>query len=152
MAEIEKAGSGPTAQFRFYADFEVDLDPRKVAKLTPQQQRMLQAISSSAASIHEVARLSLVTDLAGLTGRHFDGVFQGPSDEEILASILPWLSAEDRAYWQELPSAPSDALAFELMPVFLVLRTSLVRAGVDGLGPFPDAHQTKVGPTIEGKK
>lgn len=152
MTEIEKAGSGPTARFRFYADFEVDLDPAKTKKLSPQQQRMLHALSASSASIHEAARLSLVTDLSGLTGLHFDGVFQGPSDEEILASILPWLPAEDRAYWQELPTAPSDALAFELMPVFLILRVTLIRAGVEALGTFPEAPKTLVGPTIEGQK
>lgn len=152
MADLQKTPQSPTARFRFYADFEVDLDPAKATKLTPQQRRMFQALSASPASIHEAARLSLVTDLSGLTGRHFDGVFQGPGDEEILAAILPWLPAEDRAYWQGLPTAPSDALAFELMPVFLTLRTALVRAGVEALGSFPELHTTKVGPTIEGQK
>ena len=133
---------------RFHADFDVHIEPRKAANLSPRQLKMLQSICASPVSMREVGRLLLLTDLSGLTDRHFDGLFRGPSDQEILQAILPWLSAEERAYWEELRLSPGDTLAFELMPVFLVLTVTLRRAGVEDLTSSSEPWKAKVGPTI----
>jgi hypothetical protein len=110
---------------RFYADFDIQIQEKDLARLTGRQRESLRAIAVSPETLRQVSRMSLETDLAGISGQHLTGLFDGPSTEEILECVLPCLSDEDKAYWKTLRDGPNDTLHEAFMPVFLAFKARL---------------------------
>jgi hypothetical protein len=119
--------------FRFFADFDIQIQPKEMAGFTPQQITMLRAIAAFPATLRRIACMRLETDLEGVTGRHLSGLFEGPSDQKILECILPCLSQFDKTYWEGLRHGPGDSLHQEIVPVFLAFEVTLRRAGLEEL-------------------
>ena len=137
--------------FRFLADFDIQIQPKEIAGFTAQQTIMLRAIASSPATLRRIACMRLETDLEGITGRHLSGLFEGPSNEEILECVLPCLSDADKTYWEGLRDGPGDTLHEEIIPVFLVFEVTLRRAGLEELSAALDPIRKNVGLTLDAR-
>jgi hypothetical protein len=137
--------------FRFFADFNIQIRPKEIAGFTTQQMILLQAIAASPATLRRIARMTLETDLAGITGSHLSDLFDGPTDEEILECVLTCLSEADKSYWEGLRDGPGDTLHQELMPVFLAFEATLRRAGVEELYAETEPIRKTVGATLDAR-
>lgn len=137
--------------FRFFADLNIQVQPKEIAGLTTRQTIMLRAIAASPATLRRIARLRLETDLEGITGRHLSGLFEGPSSEEILECVLPCLSEADKTYWEGLRDGPGDPFHQEIVPVFLAFEVTLRRAGLEELAAALDPIRKNVGPTLDAR-
>ncbi|SEB44486.1 hypothetical protein SAMN05443244_0555 [Terriglobus roseus] len=93
--------------------------------------------------------MSLETDLAGLTGRHLSGLFDGPDNEEILQCVLLCLPDVERIYWQELQNAPGDVLHDAITPVFLAFEARLRVAGIEERSTDVEPCKKTVGPILD---
>lgn len=140
--------------FRFFADFDVQVQLAAIAELTHQQLGLLRAIVGSPAVIRRIAQMAVETDLADIRGRHVEGLFQGPDNTEILDCVLECLTGSEYAYWNALRSGPGDTLHDAIVPVFLAFEVTLHRAGVKErstvdvplskvIGPILDADEMK---------
>jgi hypothetical protein len=137
--------------FRFFADFNIQIQPKGIAGFTTQQNVLLQTIAASPATQRRIARMTLETDLAGISGRHLSDLFDGPSIEEVLECVLPCLSEADKSYWEGLKDGPGDTLHHEIMPVFLAFEATLRRAGVEELYAKTEPIRKAVGPTLDAR-
>ena len=136
-------------EFRFFADFNIQMQPKKIVGFTTQQNILLQTIAASPATLRRIAHMAVETDLAGITGRHLSDLFEGPSNEEILECVLPCLSEADRTYWQGLRDGPGDTLHQGIIPVFLAFEVTLRRAGIEELSAAAEPIRKNVGPTLD---
>lgn len=134
---------------RFYADFDIQIRDKDLEQLTVQQRELLQAIIASAETLRTVARMSLETDLAGISGQHLAGLFDGPNTEEILGCVLPCLSVVDRSHWEGLRDGPNDTLHEALMPVFLAFNATLRVAGIEQRCVEGEPVRKAVGPILD---
>jgi hypothetical protein len=137
--------------FRFFADFNIQIQPKETSGFTTQQSILLQTIAASPATLRRIARMALETDLAGITGRHLSDLFDGPSNEEILECILPSLSEAHKTYWEGLKNGPGDTLHQEIVPVFLAFEVKLRRAGLEELSNALEPIRKIVGPTLDAR-
>jgi len=137
--------------FRFFADFNIQIQPKETSAFTTQQNRLLQTIAASPATLRRIARIALETELEDITGRQLSDLFQGPSNEEILECILPCLSEDDKTYWEGLRDGPGDTLHQEIVPVFLAFEVTLRRAGLEELSAALDPIIINVGPTLDAR-
>jgi hypothetical protein len=136
---------------RFYADFHIHIQAKELAQLTIRQRELLQAIIASPGTLRQVSRMSLETDLAGISGQHLSGLFDGPNTEEILECVLPCLSDEARSHWERLRDAPNDTLHEALMPVFLIFDATLRVARIEQRSPDVEPVRKAVGPILDAK-
>ena len=136
---------------RFYADFDIHIQAKELAQLTIRQRELMQAIIASPGTLGQVSRMSLETDLAGISGQHLDGLFDGPNTEEILDCVLPCLSDEAKSHWERLRDAPNDTLHEALMPVFLAFNATLRVAGIQQRCVDVDPVTKAVGPILDAK-
>ena len=134
---------------RFVADFDVQIQPKELVRLGTRQRKLLHDIVSSPATLRLIARMSVETDLAGITGRHLSGLLDGPDTQEILQCILPCLSQPDRSYWEGLREGPGDTLHVAIMPVFLAFNATLRVARVDVRSSDIELDGKAVGPIID---
>jgi hypothetical protein len=104
--------------FRFFADFNIKVQPKETAGFTTEQSALLRTIATCPAILRRIARMRLETDLSGITDCHLSDLFSGPAMEDILECVLPFLSESERSYWGELRDGPDDSLHNELMPFF----------------------------------
>lgn len=74
--------------FRFYADFEIGPNLRRTNELSLEQRSMLQSILASPSILREVGRLSLLTELSGLTENYFEAW-------RCVVSAWPWRAETD---------------------------------------------------------
>jgi hypothetical protein len=137
--------------FRFFADFNIQIQPREMAGFTTHQNILLQTIAASPETLRRIACMAVETDLAGITGRHLSDLFEGPSNEEILECVLPCLSEVDKAYWEGLRDGPGDTLHQEIVPVFLAFEVTLRRAGVEELSAALEPIRKTVAPTLDAR-
>ena len=137
--------------FGFFADFNIQIQPKEISGFTVQQNILLQTIATSPAILRRIARMALETELEEITGRHFSDLFEGPSDEEILKCVLPCLSEVDKTYWESLRDGPGDTLHQEIVPVFLAFEVTLRRAGLDELSAAVEPIRKNVGPTLDAR-
>jgi hypothetical protein len=147
--EISLPSLPEPSAFRFFADFNIQIQPNEVVEFTTQQRTLLQTIAASPATLRQIARMRLETDLAGITGRHLTELFSGPAIEEILECVLTSLSEADKSYWEGLSDGPGDTLHEEIMPVFLAFDVTLRRAGVEELYAATEPVRKTVGPTLD---
>jgi hypothetical protein len=137
--------------FRFFADFKVQIKSNEISGFTTRQKILLQTIAASPSTLRRIACMALETDLEGITGRHLSDLFEGPSDEEMLECVLPYLSKADKTYWEGLRDAPGDALHQEIMQVFLAFEVTLRRAGLEEASAAPEPIRKNVGPTLDAR-
>ncbi|WP_263417844.1 hypothetical protein [Terriglobus albidus] len=138
--------------FRFFADFDIQIQPKEMAEFTMRQKILLQAIASSPPTLRRIARMALETDLSGITGEHLSELFEGPSSEEILECVLPCLSDVDKAYWSGLGDGlDDDPRHDEIVSVFLTFKVTLRRAGLEELSAGPELIKKNVGPTLDAR-
>jgi hypothetical protein len=135
--------------FRFFADFDVQVQPEALAELTEQQLGLLRAIAVTPAVTRRIAQMAVQTDLADLRGRHIEGLFQGPDNTEILDCVLKGLSGSEYAYWDALRDGPGDTLHDAIVPVFLAFEVTLHRAGVEERSTVDDPLNKGIGPLLE---
>jgi len=138
-----------TVEFRFFVDFVIKIQPKELGSFTEEQTTMLKAIVTSPATLRKIACMRLETDISGITNTHLSDLFVGPSDEEILETILPCLSSADRTYWQGLSEGPGDSLLQEIMPVFLAFEATVRRAGIEELHTEVKTIRKIVGSTVD---
>lgn len=140
---------------RLAVDFDVRANLAEAAEFSKLQQGLMKAILASPYTLRQVGRLALETELARASGNVFEGLFDGPRNEEILECILPCLPESAKAHWRRLRDEPGDALHDNLVPVFLAFEVKLRRAGIRELSdtseplirknavPILDAQQNK---------
>jgi hypothetical protein len=135
--------------FRFFADFNIQIQSKGISEFTTQQKALLLAIAASPATLRRIARMALETDLADITGRQLSHLFEGPSNEEILECVLPGLPEIEKAYWKGLRDGPGDTLHNEIVPVFLAFEVTFRRAGLEELAADHEPMRKSIGPTLD---
>ena len=130
----QPAGMG--VPFRLIADFEVETETAteflKKPDLTPEQRSLFLTLLTDSGARNRISRLAIVCDLsAHECGEYFDGVFSGPSPEQILDCVLPYLPADLQEYWTRLRNEEYDCFASVIDEVFLQFRSSLKKVMIE---------------------
>ncbi len=123
--------------FRLIADFIVEADSAEAfleqAELTAHQRRLFIVLLTVPTAFRHMCRLAIVSDFETDPGKYFEGEFAGPETEDILACVLPYLSPEDREYWNRLREQSAERLDYYLSPIFMEFRSSFKRVMVQDM-------------------
>ena len=116
---------------KFYGEFEITTNLKSVGGFSPEQLTLLESILGSQGVKLHLARMALETDLNSMTDSHFRDRFSGPSDQELLNTVLPCMPPAEHSYWESLREGPGDCLHNEIMPVFFVFEVRLKKTGIE---------------------
>lgn len=116
---------------KFYGDFEITTDLKSVGGFSPEQLTLLESILGAPDVKLHLARMALETDLNSMTDSHFRDRYSGPSDRDLLDTVLPCLPPTQHSYWEALRQGPGDCLHNEIMPVFFTFEVRLKKTGIE---------------------
>ncbi|WP_263377452.1 hypothetical protein [Granulicella paludicola] len=137
--------------FRFFADFDIQIQPKELSGFTKEQRTLLLAIIASPATLRRIARMAVETDLSDITGRQLSRVFEGASNEEILECVLPCLPDIEKTYWKSLRDRSGDTLHNEIVPIFLAFEVTFRRAGLEEISAESEPISKILGPTLDAQ-
>ena len=118
-------------ELKFYGDFEITTNLKSVGGFSQKQLTLLESILGSPGVKLHLARMALETDLNSMTDSHFRDRYSGPSDRDLLDTVLPCLPPAEHSYWESLRRGPGDCLHNEIMPVFFVFEVRLKQTGIE---------------------
>jgi hypothetical protein len=123
----------PSVAFRMTADFVVEIPTAaeflQRPDISPEERRLLLTILTTPEALNRVCRLAIVDDLAQDNAGLFEGQFSGAYNEEILRTVMPYLSSEDKEFWTKLQHR--DVAVNPLTEMFCEFKTALRRVVVE---------------------
>lgn len=131
-------GKGPfqmAVPFRLVADFVIETDTASeftgCLDFTAHQHDLFITAVTNPDALSRMARLAIVSELETFGDDFCRYEFEGPDALDILECVLPYLSAEEREYWEGLRNESSDLLDWAIEPVFSEFHARLRRVVVE---------------------
>lgn len=130
-------GRGPfhmAVPFRLVVDFVIETNTASEftgrLDLTSHQHDLFIAIVTHPEALSRMARLAAVSELEVLGNDFCRHQFEGPDSIDILECVLPYLSEEEKQYWERLRDESEVALDGAIMDVFSEFHSALKRIAV----------------------
>jgi hypothetical protein len=120
--EPQQALKSRSVPFRLIADFVVE--PAAPAEFlqdtdtSPEERDLFLTILLTPDALNRICRLEIVSKLTDDLRRYFEGKFLGPEWADILDCLLPYLSAEQQAFWTTLRREQSGRYDFCIDRIF----------------------------------
>jgi len=116
------------------ADFVVAIDSAveylQRPDVTSEGRRLLLTVLTTPEALNRMCRLAIVSDLETEPGL-FEEQFFGPQSQDILAAVMPYLSAEDQGFWARLEREFPENLGNYLLPMFCEFKSKLQQVVVE---------------------
>jgi hypothetical protein len=130
-------GGGPfhmAVPFRLVVDFVIETNTATEftgrLDVTPHQHQLFITIVTNPEALNRMARLAAVSELE-VHGDDFSRhEFEGPNAIDILDCVQPYLSVEEKKYWERLRDNSGESLGWAIMTVFSEFRATLKRIAV----------------------
>jgi hypothetical protein len=127
--EPQRAVKSLSVPFLLIADFVVEPEaPAEFLQDTdtsPEERDLFLTILTTPDALNRICRLVIVSKLTDDSRRFFEGKFLGPEWADILDCLLPYLSAQQQAFWTRLRSEHEGRFDFCIDRIYQQFRCVL---------------------------